>query len=855
MALQTETPTWFVATKLRPPLLRSDTIRRPHLEEALVRSVATLPLTLLSAPAGYGKTTMLAALPHLQPDLPQAWVTLDSDDNDPIRFAGLLATALQQLHPAVGHSCWPWLTSGGAESASLKRAIGALINDVTTHLTDPFVLVLDDLHFVTEPAAYVALEYLLDHQPPQMHLAVGTRHDPPLRLARLAARRQLTELRRPDLSFSEAETRRLLNETLALGLADGEVAALQSRTEGWPAGLCLLAGPLSRMADRTQWMAALAHSERQALDFLLDEVLLSLPAELRTFLLRTSVLLELTPAACRAVTLRDDAAEVLERLYRQNLAIASLQAGPSGEPVYRYHALFARLLTRQLERELAGEVVDLHRRAAQVQTIPGRAIYHYLAAGLWEEAAQQMAQSGMDLLHRGMSETIRQWHAALPVQTRASHPRLTVLMARCEIQAGNYEAAGQLLGQAREACATAGDLRGELEAITSQITLTIQQDDRPGAAALVARAEALPMPMMGPGLVSLRLAQAWLHLCDRQWAECLQAMRAGLELPRLEANRLAAFLGITYMSAPLLAVPGGLAVGERFCLDAEALALPGSALQLGALELGTWPLLLRGRLDEALARAEAAEALRQRLGGWPVLGSDTALLLSVLHLARGEREAAERATESLLHRVERAPLSRRAFYLHGAGRAMALLGHRARAREILERLAGLRGGQPLADYACHHLEGLLLLSGPRPAEAREALERAARLEAELPVARICGSSRLLLARLEPGPAAAASALLAAWELEGAPGYGLLNGPAPQPIPQPITHQTASGCDPLTPRESDVLRLIVAGRTNRQIGEELYITEETVKTHVVRILRKLDVTSRTQAAVRGRELGF
>ncbi|HYG56605.1 MAG TPA: AAA family ATPase, partial [Symbiobacteriaceae bacterium] len=225
-----------MATKLHPPLVRSDTVRRPRLEEALGRAVSTLPFTLLSAPAGYGKTTMLAALPHLLPGHALAWITLDAEDNDPIRFVGLLTTALQRLHPDCGRSVWPWLSGGGTEGAGIKRAVGALINDILGCLPDPFILVLDDLHFVTEPAVHIALEYLLDHQPPQLHLAVGTRHDPPLRLARLAARRQLGELRRPDLSFSPDEARQLLNDTLGLSLSATEVTALQDRTEGWPAG-------------------------------------------------------------------------------------------------------------------------------------------------------------------------------------------------------------------------------------------------------------------------------------------------------------------------------------------------------------------------------------------------------------------------------------------------------------------------------------------------------------------------------------------------------------------------------------------------------------------------------------------
>jgi LuxR family maltose regulon positive regulatory protein len=881
-----DTSAWLVATKLHPPLVRSDTIRRPRLDEALSRSVSTLPLTLISAPAGYGKTTMLAALPRLLPDYPLAWVTLDTEDNDPIRFIGLITVALQRLHPDCGRSVWPWLSGGSAEGSGLKRAVGALINDVLTYLPAPVILVLDDLHLVTEPAVHVALEYLLDHQPPQLHVAVGTRYDPPLRLARMAARRQLAEFRRPDLGFSQDEAHQLLNDTLGLRLSAREVATLQERTEGWPAGLCLLAGPLGRLgtsADRTQFMTAMTQMERYALDFLAEEVLRNLPDDLRLFLMQTSVLPEMTPSACRVVTGREDAAEVLEGLYRQNLTITTITSEADGEPVYRHHALFARLLARQLARELPGELVELHRRAAGAQKTPGRAIAHLLSARLWNQAAQLMVQSGLQLLHRGMAETVRNWYSALPEETQVTHPHLIVLMARCEIHRGDYAAAGVLLHQAREAFISSGDAAGEGDALTSLITLAYQKDDRMAAGALVERALQLPLNPMGQ--VAARLARAWLHLVDSDWAAIHTDVREALAIPHATGNRSADLIAITYMTAPLAAVPGCLDLAERYSAEASALALPDTAWRLGADELNSWPLLWRGRIPEALARAEAAEALRQRLGGYPFVGTDAAVLLAVLYTARVDLKAAGRAVDTLLQRIEGAPSGKSIFYLHAAGRTLALLGRHPDAQVVHQRLVALRDGVPLTEYLCDHLAGLLALLEGRPTDAAVALGRAAGLEVQLPIAWVGGSARLLQARLllEQGRAAAAlaalSPVLREWEQAGTPGCALLDGPAGLPVlrlasqrghavaaavlslfaePAPET-APANGRDalpePLTPRECDVLKLIIAGRTNRQIGEELYITEETVKSHVVHTLRKLDVTSRTQAAIRGQELGF
>jgi LuxR family transcriptional regulator, maltose regulon positive regulatory protein len=860
MAVPTrDTPAWFAATKLHPPLLRSDTIRRPHLEESLCRSVASLPLTLLSAPAGYGKTTILAALPCLLPELPLAWITLDAEDNDPVRFIGLLAAALQRLHPDCGRSVWPRLAGGSADGSGLKQAMSTLINDVETFLPAPCLLVLDDLHSVTEPAVHVALAYLLEHQPPQLHIAVGTRHDPPLRLARLAARRQLAELRRSDLGFSQAEAGLLLNGSLGLSLTATEVATLQARTEGWPAGLCLLAGPLGRITTqdrRTQFMAAVTFTERYALDFLTDEVLHDLPADLRTFLMQTSVLAEMTPSACRAVTGRADAGEVLETLYRQNLTIAAIGAGAEGEPVYRHHALFARLLARQLERELpAGELAELHRRAAGVVAAPGRAIAHYLSAGLWEGAAALMVRHGAELLRCGMSETVRSWYSALPEAARSPH--LVLLMGACEIHRGDYAAADLLFRQAGAAFAAAGDAEGEGEAVSAAITIALQNDDRVAAVGLVSRALSLPLRPMGRARALL--TRAWLHLADGDWAAIQSAVGEALAIPGAD------LVGFTYMSAPLIAAPGCLTLTERYCAEAGAAAPPGTVLRLGADELSAWCLLLRGRTEEARGCAEAAEALRQRLGGMPVLGNDAPLLLAVLALARGDQKAAGRAVEALLQRVERAPRSRWMLYLHAAGRTCALLGRRTEAAALLQRLRDLPGDQPLTRYLRDHLAGLLALLEGRRADAAAGLNSAAGLEAELPVARVGGSARLLQARLllEQGraeaAATAAARVVSEWEQAGTPGCALLDGPAIRPVlglGVPAGAAAAAAlAEPLTQRECDVLTLIVAGRTNRQMGEELYITEETVKSHVAHILRKLDVTSRTQAAIRGRELGL
>ena len=402
-----------------------DTVQRPHLEEMLCRFVGSFPLTLVSAPAGYGKTTLLSALPSLLPNCNLAWITLDTEDNDPIGFIGLLVASLQRLHPDCGRSVWPLISGGEVSKSGMKRAVNILINDIAYYLPEPIILVLDDLHYVTEPVIHSTLDYFIDKLPPNLHMVMSTRYDPPLRLARLAVRRQMGELRRADLSFNTHEAHQLLNDTLKLGLSCAEVDAIQVRTEGWPGILCLLSGPLGRLGgpeNRTQLMDAITNTDRKILDFLAEEMLLYLPEDVRLFLLQTSILAEMTPTTCQAVTWRMDAAQVLDGLYKHNLAIASIWTDIESEPVYRYHALFARLLRMRMESEFCKEdIVDLHRKAALVQTTPGHAISHFFLAGLWDQAAQLMVKSGMELLYRGMAETVWQWYDSMPAQIRSSY--------------------------------------------------------------------------------------------------------------------------------------------------------------------------------------------------------------------------------------------------------------------------------------------------------------------------------------------------------------------------------------------------------------------------------------------------
>lgn len=879
---------WFVLTKLHPPLVRNHTIRRLSLEKTLSHSVSTNPLTLLSAPAGYGKTTLLASLPTLLPNFRLAWITLDAEDNDPVRFIGLLACALKQLNPQCGRSIWS-RTSGGIDSGSdIKKAVTALINDIVNYIRGPFVLVLDDLHSVTEPLVHTALDYLLELCPPNLHVAIGTRDNPPLRLNRLAVRGQLGELRQRDLSMDEEQANQLLNGILQLNLSPAEISILNERTEGWPGALCLLAGPLGRMdssEERLRFLATMHHSERQVFEFVTEEIFLEVPEHIQAFLLKTSILSEISPSVANAVTDREDSDAILSELYRRNLAIAAISMDQGGEPVYRYHALFARMLQEQLVRQNAVGVSELHRKAAEVQKIPGRAIFHYLAAGLWDRAVELIVRYGMEMLHKGMAETIRQWYHGLPQDVRGSYSRLTTLMARCDIHRGDYESAGRLLRKSMDTLTSEDE---EADALASLITLAYDRSDRGMVASYVERAFNLPLNPVAA--VAVRLANAWLQMHDCNWEAVATSVEEALAIPASTSDRRADLIGITYTSAPMATVPGCMQVVEAYCSEVSQYAPPDTAWYLGAQELGTWPMLWRGEVDDALKRAEGAEALRQKLGGYPFVGNDLPVLLCILYLAKGDSEAAMKAVNLLDQRLALVGRNNVMLHLHAAGRTFALLGEYERAFTMLRRLDSLADCYKLTEYLAQHLRGLLAILNRQHDLAILALKGAVGLEDQLLTAHVGGSARLLWASLlleEGKPEAAltmADPVLQRWSRLSLPGYALIDGHVTVPVlrlaseasvvgsrsilrlfGQEISVQRKSAntnrqpsnslSELLSPREHEVLRLLMMGFTNRQISAELYISAETVKSHVSSVFRKLGVESRTQAALRAQELSF
>src|SRR5215211_1971473 len=415
----------LVWTKLVAPALRAGLVPRAGLQSLLQASLQA-KLCLVGAPAGFGKTTLLAQWRAVAGGGRVAWVSLEEGDNDPTRFWSYLVAALRTVEPGAGTVA---LEALGGPSVELERVVvPSLVNDLAT-VGAPLVLVLDDYHLITNAICHQTLEGFLDHLPAEVHVVLSTRLDPPLSLARMRASGELAELRVGELQFTGEEAAALLNGSMGLALAAEDVARLAERTEGWAAGLVLAGLSLRGRPDPSGFIAAFSGGDRHVADYLLAEVLERQPEELRAFLLRTSVLERLSGPLCDAVLETQGSAERLRELEASNLFVVALD---DRREWYRYHQLFADLLRLQLGFREPGLVPVLHRRgAARHQAAGGgdEAIGHASAAGEFGQAGALIAQHWLGSWRGGRRATVARWLQGLPPEAITADPPVAFVAA------------------------------------------------------------------------------------------------------------------------------------------------------------------------------------------------------------------------------------------------------------------------------------------------------------------------------------------------------------------------------------------------------------------------------------------
>src|SRR3954467_4658420 len=439
--------TVLAATKIQIPGVRSGLVPRARLV-ALLAGATEAKLALLQAPVGSGKTTLLAEW-HAAADAtrPFAWVRLDRGDNDPTRFVEGIIAALRTVVPAVGEQA---LVDLAGPARLTDVVLPSLVNDLAAH-PQRLVLVLDDYHVIADPRVHEAVTFVLDHQPATLTLAVATRAEPPLPLGRLRVRRELVEVRAPQLQFNDDEATRLLNQMLGLELDAADVARLQHRTEGWAAGLQLAALSLSGRDDRRAFISSFAGDDRPVVDYLGFEVLDGQPPDVREFLLHTSVLERLCGSLCDHVTGRDDSATRLDALERAGLLLLPLD---SRREWYRYHHLFAGLLRHELARTRPGAAAELHRRASEWYReagAVGEAIDHAIAGGDVAVASELITQHWYAELQRGRIETVAGWLEALGEERVRAEASLCLTKAWIAVNTGLLDEVGDWIDAAERA--------------------------------------------------------------------------------------------------------------------------------------------------------------------------------------------------------------------------------------------------------------------------------------------------------------------------------------------------------------------------------------------------------------------
>ena len=902
----------LLATKLRAPQPRAGWVPRPRLVRRLLAGTER-ELVLVCGPAGFGKSSLLADWAHGD-RRPVAWLSLDAGDNDPVRFWRHVTAALDGVRPGVADHVGPIVPDAAA--TPFAGAVTALVNEFATTAED-VALVIDDYHVVESPDVHRSLEFLLDHLPPALHVVLASRSDPPLPLARLRARGQLAELRASDLRFTAGEAAELLRTEVGSHLPDGIVDALGERTEGWAAGLHLAALSLQGRSDVTRFVAEFSGSHRFVLDYLTEEVLERQPAELRTFLLETSVLDRLCGPLCDAVVGRPDGQQLLESVERASLFLIPLD---EERRWWRYHHLFADLLRASLQSQFPDRVPELHRAAAawyEEHGLPDDAIRHALAADDTARAARLVEEHLEEQVwRRAQGATLAAWLAALPAAEIHRRPLLTLGQAVAALMGGRLDEVEPLLEVAERALD-----RGQAEPYRASLERRFSVLANIPAGIAVCRADLARMH--GDAVAEQAAARAALaHVTEQD-----ELLGAVARYHVVFADWLAGRVAVAERGL-------GEVFAERTASEQHDL-VPRAAFDLGAVQ-------------QARGRLRAAQQTYER--GLEVMGADAAspstgmlhVGLAEVHYERDELADAHRQVTTGIELCRRlaylpalvAGLITLAQLRHADGDPVGALAaveeaERAMPQPILDPrlpLAALRadlavihgdlaeaarwvraGGLAVDDEPVYLREpeyrvlARLRIAEQDPAAALAVLERWQALA--LAQGRAASLLRLrvleVLAHNTAGDRTAAlRALAEALALAAPEGYlrvFLDEGPTlaallrelmvgrrleqlgVRAVPPGFLTRLSDAFDrhgtrvlpparrggvaapgmaaPLSTREHEVLTLMASGRPNRAIAEELFITVDTVKRHVTHVFDKLGVSNRTQAVARARELGL
>ncbi|PIE80369.1 MAG: hypothetical protein CSA11_08610 [Chloroflexi bacterium] len=920
--------TRILKTKLFVPPLRQEIVARPPLL-ARLDGVQQRPFALISAPAGFGKTTLvvewinqMAAGRNKKAEMPPfsiAWLSLDENDNDPMRFWRYVVAALQTAVPNLPDD----VTSILDEQVPVAVAgfLTDLLNALTTttsrrprDIPHPVTLVLDDYHLIEDDNIHKGIAFLLDHTPPHMHLIMTTRQDPPLPLARLRGRNLLVEIRQNDLAFSQAEAAQFLNEVMGLALHEEAISTLSARTEGWITGLQMAALSMQGQDDVDGFLAAFTGSHRYVLDYLMEEVWQRQPPEIQHFLRQTAVLDKLCAELCQKLITADEAFKqgtqtnpsssifhlncqaILEHLDRTNLFIISLDEARFW---YRYHHLFADLLRQRLAQTKPERIPVLHALAGEWYEENGRlpeAIHHYLQSMTQDRAAELIMQVADTYLMRSEIDILLNWIGSLSHETMGKYPLLFVYQAGAMLLAGQsfktieaylQEALaysnGKTTGEVNVLRSLIAAFQGQLEASTyySEKALELLPPENLFLHSVVIQNMALAQMLNGDVNIAIDSLLTAAKVC----AEANNVMSQVICLTHVaESSILAGRLFAAkdyYEQAIVLAVDGQkrplpvmsnakLGMGEIYrewnqldkaaALSAEGLALFKRWSEISGLDGYVWSARIRqAQGDEAgaLADMEKAKEIAARFDTWELGNYMVGILRAQLDIEQGRVETAVRwLNKSGIHE---ASLAETPYHMWETGH-MTLI-RLAIAQQEYEQALNLIA-KILEQAAKMGRQGTVIDALTLQAIAYHHTHRPQEAQTALQQA-------LTLAEPEQ--------YIRIFLDKGTPIrqlLGTLQQTVQTPNLQPYITQLLTAfqssttnrraatvsrqvpiVDPLSSRELEVLNLIATGYTNRHIAEQLFIAHSTVKTHINNIYNKLGVSNREAALTRAQELGL
>jgi len=871
----------LLATKLHIPPRRNNTVVRTRLSDRLNFGLQeNIKLALISAPAGYGKTTLVTDWlhsPEIQPRI--AWLSLEVADNDPARFLEYWISALQTVDATIGQAARSLLSV--PQIPSLTVILDEILNELSA-MESRIYLVMDDYQVISRTQIHEAMEYFLEHQPPQIFLIITTRNDPPFPLARMRARGQMIEVRANDMRFTLEEACQFFNHSMHLELSDAVIQTLDIRTEGWVAGLQLAALALHNLPDQQDFLADFSGSHRYVIDYLLDEVLKKQPNDVREFLVKTSVLHRFNASLCQAVTDNPASIDILADLERSNVFLIPLD---DMRDWYRYHTLFADAMRVSLEE---ADERNVHARAAawfEVQEFPAEAIPHWFAIPQMDQAARLISRLAPDLMRTGEVQTLLGWLNTLPEAVVQQSPDLISQKALSLFLTGQIHAAREFIARASISSSNPSQQSGYGRFMALQAWFTSLSDHKNVAELSRLALEHLDAhDLFFRALVLLALGSE--HAWNAELPDSSQVFHRTWEMCRQTGQSFVGLGALANLAFNLLEM-GRLSEAEQMCRSAFSENVDRRGKGLPILGILHAPLAAicyeKGHFDEAQSLAESGIAICRRLFSNDIMGGDNEVTLARIAFEQGHVQKAFTLIQEAAQAAGQRDLNLVVYKMSFAQADLHLLQNNlAEAEQKIKEMESLELYE-LTKFAqkVSHLHARFLLATGQIEQAIKILQQLEKAESsegalwrlmgiyitqamafqqqgDLPRARHTFNSALHMAEREgyrslflPHPGRPTKALLEAARTE----YPVLIAEILRdgPIEKPVSLLQLP--EPLSDQELRVLSLIIEGKSNQEIADHLVISLGTAKWHVHNVLQKLGAGNRAQAIARTRELGL